>query len=46
MYTRDFGQEEAERTIPDTYCGNLFPRGIKLYITTMRCAKKRARAAV
>ncbi|MBQ7333659.1 MAG: hypothetical protein IJW38_04850 [Clostridia bacterium] len=27
MYTRDFGQEEAERTIPDTYCGNLFSEG-------------------
>lgn len=24
MYTRDFGTQDATRSVPDSYCGNLF----------------------
>jgi hypothetical protein len=24
MYTRDFGSDEGRRSVPDSYCGNLF----------------------
>ena len=40
MYTRDFGTEEARRSVPDSYCGNLFSEESEAPVHSENCEEK------